>query len=92
MDRSDERKDHPGSILDIGETAGSNLPPNADPLDTDRQPKGGSHSVASEEERRRRRMRDGADAITTGTNDLQRGTGATSIDMGAGGEGTDVEP
>ena len=29
---------------------------------------------------------------TTGTSELQRGKGATGIQMGAGGSGTDIEP
>jgi hypothetical protein len=47
----------------------------------------------SEEMKRRRRMNQGADELTpstTGT-EHQGGHGATGIDMGAGGEGTDLE-
>lgn len=45
----------------------------------------------SESERRRRRMSEGADEVTPSTSGMHRGNGATGIDMGAGGEGTDVE-
>jgi hypothetical protein len=89
MDRSDERNDHPGSILNIGETAGSNLP--AEGGSPTVGGKVGSQTTLSEEERRRRRMREGADEIASATSEKQRGSGATSVDMGAGGEGTDVE-
>ena len=47
-----------------------------------------------ERQRRRRRMSEGADSVTpsTGGNTVSHpGPGATGIDMGAGGEGTDVE-
>jgi hypothetical protein len=36
-------------------------------------------------------MREDTDQVTTGTNDLVRGSGAASTDMGVGGEGTDIE-
>jgi hypothetical protein len=40
-------------------------------------------------------MREGADNMTgpdEATEATPRGAGATSIDMGSGGEGTDIEP
>jgi hypothetical protein len=49
-------------------------------------------SSESSQARRRRRMSDGADELTPGTGDEhQGGAGATGIDMGGGGEGTDIE-
>ena len=45
----------------------------------------------SESERRRRRMSEGADELTPEPTGMHRGKGATGIDMGAGGEGTDIE-
>ena len=42
--------------------------------------------------RRRRRMSEGADELTPEPTGLDRGgNGATGIDMGSGGEGTDIE-
>ena len=47
----------------------------------------------SEEAKRRRRMNEGADELTPSTtgSEHQGGHGAAGIDMGAGGEGTDIE-
>ena len=46
----------------------------------------------TDEARRRRRMSEGADEVTPGGGSaLQQTSGATGIDMGAGGQGTDVE-
>ena len=55
--------------------------PDVSPVDSD------------EATRRRRRMSEGADELTPGPSGVRGGTGsgATSIDMGAGGEGTDLE-
>lgn len=46
-----------------------------------------------EETRRRRRMSEGADEVTPAPTGVRGGTGggATGIDMGAGGQGTDIE-
>jgi len=42
--------------------------------------------------RRRQRMSEGADELTPGPTGVSGGSGgATGIDMGAGGEGTDIE-
>lgn len=41
--------------------------------------------------RRRRRMSEGADELTPEPTDMPRSSGATGIDMGSGGEGTDLE-
>ncbi len=50
-----------------------------------------SSSSSSERDRRRRRMSDGADELTPESPAPARSPGATSIDMGSGGEGTDLE-
>jgi hypothetical protein len=36
-------------------------------------------------------MSEGADELTPAATTPERGSGATSIDMGSGGEGTDIE-
>ena len=41
--------------------------------------------------RRHRRMSEGADELTPETSGVDRHSGATGIDMGSGGEGTDLE-
>ena len=48
-------------------------------------------SSSSERDRRRRRMSDGADELTPESPAPSRTPGATGIDMGSGGEGTDLE-
>ncbi|HYT65647.1 MAG TPA: hypothetical protein VEL51_04475 [Vicinamibacterales bacterium] len=54
-----------------------------------------SPSPSSEAARRRRRMSEGADELTPETTaeapTTSGGHGATGIDMGSGGEGTDIE-
>ena len=86
MDRDDSKRNRSdadadeaprqGSILGIGDVKKS---PNDPVTDFDEE------SVA----RRRERMRE-SEENERGT-ELPRGSGATGIDMGAGGEGTDVE-
>lgn len=52
-----------------------------------------SSPISRDEAKRRRRMNEGADELppsSTGS-EHQGGHGATGIDMGAGGEGTDIE-
>jgi hypothetical protein len=48
---------------------------------------------SDEEAKRRRRMNEGADAVTPTASETtpHRSSGATGIDMGSGGEGTDLE-
>jgi hypothetical protein len=47
---------------------------------------------STDEQKRRRRMRDGADEVGTSRPTAYRQSdGATGIDMGAGGDGTDIE-
>lgn len=48
-------------------------------------------SSSSERDRRRRRMSEGADELAPESPAPTRSSGATSIDMGSGGEGTDLE-
>lgn len=48
-------------------------------------------SPSSERDRRRRRMSEGADELTPESPAPARTPGATGIDMGSGGEGTDIE-
>jgi len=45
----------------------------------------------SAQEHRRRRMSEGADEVTPSATSPHRSSGATGIDMGSGGEGTDLE-
>ena len=48
-------------------------------------------SSSSERDRQRRRMSEGADELTPQSPAPSRTPGATGIDMGSGGEGTDLE-
>lgn len=50
-----------------------------------------SSSRTSDRDARRRRMSEGADEVTPEPTGLPHGSGATGIDMGSGGEGTDIE-
>ena len=79
MDRPDEKPERTGDVLGLGSAAGSE--PQAPHTSQD----------PAEQRKRRARMREDTDQVTTGTNDLLRGSGAASTDMGAAGEGTDVE-
>jgi hypothetical protein len=45
----------------------------------------------SEEAKRHHRMSEGADELTPTATAPDRSSGATGIDMGSGGEGTDLE-
>ncbi len=80
MARSDEKDpQRMGDVLGLGDVvAGDTAAP---------------HTSQDPEEirKRRERMHEGADELTEGTTDTPRRPGATGIDMGAGGEGTDVE-
>lgn len=83
MDRSDERKDNrTGDVLGLGSSGGSET----------MEPHG--RAADEDEQRRRQRMSEGADETTpsgTESGSAHHGGGATGVDMGAGGEGTDVE-
>lgn len=61
--------------------------------DKNLEPMGSSSAhPESDRARRRRRMSEGADDLTPEPTGLDRGgSGATGIDMGSGGEGTDLE-
>jgi len=73
----------PGEVLGIGriDTSVVNLESSVRPV------------ASADEARRRRRMSDGADELVPGTESTpaQHGGGAAGVDMGAGGEGTDIE-
>jgi hypothetical protein len=85
MGRSSRNRNKPaGSVLGLGD-AGSSI--------INREPGRPSSFGETEESKRRRRMSDGADELTPSTEGSAHsgGHGATGIDMGAGGEGTDLE-
>jgi hypothetical protein len=73
------KKDRVGDVLGLGDTpAGVG---NVEP----------ARPHQSDAERRHHRMSEGADELTPAATTPERGSGATSIDMGSGGEGTDIE-
>src|SRR4029079_12885833 len=75
-----------GDILGLGD-AGLSSSPNDEIRNRE-----SSWSDSSEEAKRRRRLNEGADELTpTSGSEHQGGHGAAGIDMGAGGEGTDLE-
>jgi hypothetical protein len=80
MRRSEKRT---GDVLGLG-NAGSSI------SDTSAPAERGSVSE-TEGARRRRRMSEGADELTPEATSPDRTSGATGIDMGSGGEGTDLE-
>jgi len=86
MKRDKERSDAlPGDVLGIAHVVGPVRNP-----DTEiayRMPS------ASGRARRRRRMEEGADELVPSTESTEphHGSGAAGVDMGAGGEGTDIE-
>ena len=81
---SKERSKHPGGVLGLGES-GSSI--------TNREGGRSWPSSETDQSRRRRRMSEGADELTPSTEGEEHsgGHGATGVDMGAGGEGTDIE-
>jgi hypothetical protein len=80
MARSDKRT---GDILGLGD-AGSSITNREDTFVN-------SAERETDEARRRRRMSEGADELTPAAEAPHRSSGATGIDMGSGGEGTDLE-
>ena len=78
--RSDNR---PGEVLGIGRihTPAVNRESDISP------------TSSADDARRHRRMSEGADELVPGTQSTpaQHGGGAAGVDMGAGGEGTDIE-
>ena len=82
MARTDKRG---GDVLGLGGPSSSSIEGHASTADdaTARQ---------TDEAKRRRRMNEGADEVTPSPADVPRTSGgATGIDMGSGGEGTDLE-
>jgi len=79
-----------GDILGLGDAG---LPSSTPSSTNDEIRNRESSSSDSEEAKRRRRMNEGADELTPSTtgSEHQGGHGAAGIDMGAGGEGTDIE-
>ena len=73
-----------GSVLGLGD-AGSSM--------INREPGRPRSSSETEEAKRHRRMSEGADELTPSAEGVSKngGHGATGIDMGAGGGGTDIE-
>jgi hypothetical protein len=76
MDRSDDQKDRVGDVLGLGHIAPDATVPARQVED-------------SEDARRHRRIQHGADSLVGGPEAPERHPGAT--DMGAAGEGTDIE-
>jgi hypothetical protein len=74
-------KDRVGDILGLGNIANSPSVPAVDHI----------RNEADEAHRRHHRMSEGADELTPTATSPDRTSGATSIDMGSGGEGTDIE-
>jgi hypothetical protein len=80
MARSDENQDkRAGEVLGLGDvTPGDSGIPHAS-------------NNPDEVRRRRARMHQGADSLTAVESEMPHGGGATGVDMGAGGQGTDIE-
>ena len=76
-------KERVGDILGLGDTSS--------PSAASSERITGSGSRSEEMHRRHRRMSEGADELTPEATTPPRRSGATGIDMGAGGEGTDLE-
>lgn len=74
------KKDRVGDVLGLGNVAGSSV-----------RDQGPAVRHESDEAKRRERMREGADEVTPAATAPDRSSGATGIDMGSGGEGTDLE-
>lgn len=80
-------KERVGDILGLGDTPSPSA--GTQPVGTSGESLVGSRS--DEMHRRRQRMSEGADEVTPEATTPDRSSGATGIDMGAGGEGTDLE-
>jgi len=82
--RKDRSSSRPGEVLGLG---GTDTTVNRESTTT--RPA----SSASDDARRHRRMNEGADELVPSTESTpaQHGSGATGIDMGSSGEGTDIE-
>jgi hypothetical protein len=83
MARKDRSETTPGDVLGIShiDTPAANSEPRI------------ARPATADEARRRRRMNEGADELVAGTQSTpaQHGGGAAGVDMGSGGEGTDIE-
>jgi len=75
------RKERVGEVLGLGDA----------PIAPDRHERVTGRAHTDEAARRRHRMSEGADELTPEPESPPRTSGATGIDMGAGGEGTDLE-
>jgi len=75
--------EHPGEILGIGHIDASIVNREA----------GVPVASSADEARRQRRMNEGADELVPGTESTpaHHEHGAASVDMGAGGDGTDID-
>ena len=84
MARKNRKENRPGEVLGIGRI---------DTPAVNRETGTPSTSTADDIARRRHRMNEGADELVPGTQSTpaQHGGGAAGVDMGAGGEGTDIE-
>ena len=85
MGRAKKDRNKPaGSVLGLGD-AGSSI--------INREAGRSWSSSETEEAKRHRRMSEGADEVTPSAEGVSKnnGHGATGIDMGAGGGGTDIE-
>ena len=73
------KKERVGDVLGLGNTPST--------------PVVGSGSISGESEQahRHHRMNEGADELVPTATTPERHSGATGIDMGSGGEGTDIE-
>jgi hypothetical protein len=80
MARSDKRS---GDVLGLGD-AGSSITNREDSFSS-------SSDSETDQARRRKRMSEGADELVPTADAPHRTSGATGIDMGSGGEGTDIE-
>lgn len=82
--RKKDSATRPGEILGLGgaDTAMTNSGTVSSPV-----------SSGNDAGRRHRRMNEGADELLpdTQSGSVQHGGGATGVDMGGGGEGTDIE-
>jgi hypothetical protein len=78
---SKRSKERVGDILGLGDVASPSVPDTESTI---------GHQ-ADEAHRRHHRMSEGADEVTPTATAPQRSSGATGIDMGSAGEGTDLE-
>ena len=76
-----------GDILGLGDVT-----PSSGPNDEIRNRASSPRPRETEEARRRHRMNEGADEVLPSEeHPAHHGSGAASVDMGSGGDGTDIE-